>query len=109
MAVVMAPEPVPAYLPASMGEHDGFSGKFEKKALTPTRSRGTLGEAYAQKARCVFLSSVSVWAAPNALHSAASTSPGFNSTACITTTERAFNSTVLLLGSPHALQTKGSQ
>ena len=40
---------------------------------------------------------------------AARSSPGFNSTACITTTERAFNSTVLLLSSPHALQTKGSQ
>ena len=94
MAVVMAPEPVPAYLPASMGEHDGFSGKFEKKALTPTRSRGTLGEAYAQAQLRFFVKRL-CGLLQICCCARCEYSPGFNSTA--------FNSTVLL-SSPHALQ-----
>ena len=90
--------------PGSLRSHGGL-GKSEEKAPVPTRSSGTLGEAYAQKAlqRCGFLSSVS--------RRLDASLCGLLQTRCCaalrysprSTTERAFNSTVLL-SSPHALQ-----
>ena len=97
---------------------DGF---FREKEGSDTDEvqRGAWGSVRSKAQSCGFLSSVwPVWERQRA-GSPRVCSPRVQFYACRLpsvelqrarpTTERAFNSTVLLLGSPHALQTKGSQ